>query len=47
VLDIAQKCSSQDLRIVKLHKEEFSFCKPRPIKRKVQSIESRILQILN
>ena len=47
MLDITQDCSSQDLRIVKLQKEEFRFYKAQLIERKVQPIESNFLQILN
>ena len=43
MLDIAQDCSSQDLRTVKLQKEEFRFCETQPIEIKVRPIESRIL----
>ena len=46
MLDIAQDYSSQD-STVKLQKEEFKFYEARLIKRKVRSIESRFLQILN
>ena len=47
VLDIAQDCSSQDSRTVKLQKEDFRFCEARLIERKVRPIKSHFLQILN
>ena len=47
VLDITHVCSSQDLRTVKLQKEEFRICKAQPIERKARPIENRFLGNLN
>ena len=47
VLDITHVCSSQDLRTVKLQKEEFIICKAQPIERKARPIENRFLRNLN
>ena len=46
MLDIAQDCSTQDSRIVKLQKEKVNFSETRPIERKARLIESRNLQNL-
>lgn len=47
VLDFAQDCSSQELRTVKLQKEEVSYYEARPIERQIRLIENRVMQILN
>ena len=46
-VEIAHDGSSQDLRTVKLQKEEFKLCKARPIERNAQPIKDRFLQNLN
>ena len=43
VLDIAQVCTNQDSKIVKLQKEKFKIYEAWPIERKTQPIECRIL----